>query len=97
MQSPEIVNQLKSVNKDKLVSLLVAAGSPSIRQIFSLQFDLRMQGLTTILASTLDLIGVLESLTGKSLTGQVVLEPNGILEMTPYAPELLAVAKILKL
>ena len=97
MQSPEIVNQLKSVNKDKLVSLLVAAGSPSIRQIFSLQFDLRMQGLTKILASTLDLIGVLESLTGKSLTGQVVLEPNGILEMTPYAPELLAVAKILKL
>jgi hypothetical protein len=97
MQDADIERQLKSMNRDQIVSLLAGAGSPSIAQIFELQFEMRSKSLTTILASTLDLIGLLESLVGRSLCEGEALAPNRILEISPYAKVLLTAAKKLNL
>ena len=66
-------DKLRDANRiEGLLPLLAEVGSPTVRQIFELQFELRMQGLTTILATTLDLIGLLESLTNRRLVGKAV-------------------------
>ena len=96
MQHRDINDQLKSVNREQLVSLLTMSGSPSIFEIRRLQTEIRMKSLTTILASSLDMIGILESLTGKDLCDANLLTPKRVFEIHPLARALLfAAAKLI--
>ena len=96
MQHRDINDQLKSVNREQLVSLLTMSGSPSIFEIRRLQTEIRMKSLTTILASSLDVIGILESLTGKDLCDANLLTPKRVFEIHPLARALLfAAAKLI--
>jgi len=92
MQHRDINDQLKNVNREQLVSLLTMSGSPTTLEIRRLQTEIRLKSLTTILASSLDVIGILESLTGKDLCDANLLTPKRVFEIHPLARALLSAA-----
>jgi hypothetical protein len=97
MQHRDINDQLKNVNREQLVSLLTMSGSPSTTEIRRLQTEIRLKSLTTILASSLDVIGILESLTGKDLCDANLLTPKKVFDIHPLARALLFAAAKLSL
>ena len=92
MQHREISEQLRGMNREQLIALLTGAGSPSARDLSQLQHEMRLRSLATVLASTLDVVGLLESLSGKDLCDEAFLTPKKILTIHPYAREILAIA-----
>jgi hypothetical protein len=97
IQHRDISQDLRHINKDQLVSLLSVAGKPSARDIKALQYEMKIKTLATILASTLDVVGIMESLCERDLFENGVLTPKSILKMNPLAKEILELATNLKI
>jgi hypothetical protein len=58
---------------------------------------MKIKTLATILASTLDVVGIMESLCERDLFENGVLTPKSILKMNPLAKEILELATNLKI
>lgn len=97
MHHKEISDQLRAINRDQLVSLLSGTGSPSAKEISLLQKEMRLRSLRAILGSSLDVIGILEGLTGKDLCDEAVLPSGKITNLHPFAMEIIKFAAALAL
>jgi hypothetical protein len=92
VQHREISQELRNINKEQLVSLLSVAGKPSMRDIKQLQHEMRLKNLATVLASTLDVVGLLESLSGQDLCETGVMTPKSIFKVHHLAKDVLNLA-----
>lgn len=61
---PEISRQLRSINREQLISLLGWNSARTITEMKTLQQELRFKAYNDIFGSTLDLIGISESILG---------------------------------
>ena len=90
-------DQLQSINREQLISLLTSSVRIDEEDIRNLQIEMRMKAYTTLLASTLDVIGLLEAINGKDLSEPGVLSPGKILSIHPHAKPILFLATKLRL
>jgi hypothetical protein len=90
-------DQLQSINREQLISLLTSSVRINEEDIRNLQIEMRMKAYTTLLASTLDVIGLLEAINGKDLSEPGVLSPGKILSIHPRAKDILLLATKLRL
>jgi hypothetical protein len=92
IEQQNVTEFIKTVNKDDLISLINQCGTPSIADISTLQNEIRLKSLSKILASTLDVVGILESLAGKSLCEPGVLKHQAIVYQHALAADILKAA-----
>ena len=92
VQHRDISQELRQINKEQLVSLLSIAGKPSARDIKALQHEMRIKTIATILASTLDVVGIMESLSEKDLLENGALTPKAIIKTHHLAKDILELA-----
>jgi hypothetical protein len=92
MTHREVANEIRTINKDQLISLMGVVGKPSVKDLQQLQSEMRLKTLSTILASTLDVVGLLEAMTGRDLTETGILQPNAIYAMHHMARPILEIA-----
>lgn len=64
---PEISRQLRSINREQLISLLGWNSARTITEMKTLQQELRFKAYNDIFGSTLDLIGISESILGVNI------------------------------
>jgi tetratricopeptide (TPR) repeat protein len=92
IEKGELHDFLKSVNREALISSLNQCVGVTASDITRLQTEIRVKSLSTILASTLDVVGITESLAGRSLSDPGVLKHRQVQLQHPLVSELLKVA-----
>jgi hypothetical protein len=92
MDHRELNAFLGQVNRDEIVSLMRQTSGITANDIAQLQNEIRLKSLSMILASSLDLIGILESLSGRDLCGTGALKAGNIVDIHPLARHLLKIA-----
>lgn len=88
----EIHQQLKTMNREQLVSLLAWNADRTAADIRVLQGEMRVKALSHILAMTLDVVGIAEALTGKDLCQPGTLRAGEIKSLHPLMEQLLLIA-----
>ncbi len=97
MEHKELSALISQVNRNNLTRLLSQCQAVTHDDIKGVQAEIRIKALQTILASTLDIIGVMESLCGRDLCADGVLRATKIDHTHPLAAILLKIATQLSL
>jgi hypothetical protein len=85
----DLGQDLRGINREQLVSLIAIVGKPSARDVRALQHEMQLKTILTMLASTLDVVGIIESICGRDLTETGALTAGSILKAHPMVKEVL--------
>ena len=88
---------MEQVNRNEVIQLLSQNMRVTVSDITQLQQEIRLKSLATILASTLDLVGMTESLCGRDLCAPGALNAANLKDIHPLAKNLLVIASHLNL
>jgi hypothetical protein len=97
MEHRDLSNFMAQVNRNEVIQLLSQNMRVTVSDITQLQQEIRLKSLATILASTLDLVGMTESLCGRDLCAPGALNAANLKDIHPLAKNLLVIASHLNL
>jgi tetratricopeptide (TPR) repeat protein len=93
----EINEQLKTINREQLVSLLGWNSDRTTNDIMTLQQEMRLKAYADLFGITLDLIGISESLAAKNLCESSNASQGPVVSQNPIVDFLIKLATRLKI